>query len=273
MALSMPIHDLSGEGLLINVPRTTFQGVSVPALGGIPLLAKLGQGGMGAVYYGVKVLLEQEVAVKVLAIESAEQRPDLVDRFLREARIAAHVESPHLVRVTDVSEERGLFYLVMEYVNGVSAGALLRDTVVAGQELDEATAVEICLAATSGLANAHAQGVVHRDIKPDNILIPKAQDGSLLFPAAKLADLGLARDLARQQTLTGVQDAMGTPGYMAPEQATAVKEAGKPADVFSMGATLYALLAGHSPFKGPTSTATILKTIQEPHVPIREVRP
>ena len=97
MALSAPLYDLSDDPLLRTAPRTAFRGQSVPALGG-SLLAKLGQGGMGAVYYGVKLLLQHEVAVKVLPMHLAEQHPEMVERFLREARIAARVESPHLVQ-------------------------------------------------------------------------------------------------------------------------------------------------------------------------------
>ncbi|MGD0092403.1 MAG: serine/threonine-protein kinase [Planctomycetota bacterium] len=273
LALSVPTQDLSNDALLLKAPRVAYQGRSVPALGGIPLLAKLGQGGMGAVYYGVKLLLQHEVAVKVLSIPPSEERQRMVERFLQEARIAARVESPHLVRVTDVEEESGLFYLVMEFVNGVSAGGLLKERKAAGSRLDEATALDICIAACKGLAVAHAQGIVHRDIKPDNVLIPRAPDGALSFSAAKLADLGLARDQSLGQTLTGKDETMGTPGFMAPEQAVSAKTAGKPADVFGLGASLYALLAGQSPFKGESSTESILKTIQQPHAPIREVRP
>jgi len=163
---------------------------------------------------------------------------------------------------------------VMEYVNGVSAGDHRRR--MGTQALDEATALDICIGATSGLEAAHMEGIVHRDIKPDNIMIPRSkQTGQLQFAVSKLADLGLARaeDSTGGPTLTGQQSSMGTPGYMAPEQALNARKAGKPADIFSMGATLYALLGGASPFKGETSTETIYATLQKPHQPIRELRP
>ena len=273
IALSVPFQDLSGDKLLISAPRTNFEGRSVPALGGIPLLARLGQGGMGAVYFGLKLLLKKEVAVKVLPMHLAQQQPQLVQRFLREAQIAAKIESPHLILVTDVSEDGGLFYLVMEYVHGTSAGGLLKNTRQSGaQGLDEATALDICIAATTGLAAAHAAGVIHRDVKPDNIMIPKKQNAPS-FAASKLADLGLARaDDIGGPSLTGAQAAMGTPGYMAPEQALNARHAGKPADVFSMGATLYALLGGVAPFKGETATEAVIATIQKQHTPILQLR-
>ncbi|MBI3271995.1 MAG: SUMF1/EgtB/PvdO family nonheme iron enzyme [Planctomycetes bacterium] len=262
------------DKLLLAAPRLEHEGQSVPSLGGIPLLRKLGQGGMGAVYYGVHPRLGTEVAVKVLPFDLAEREPQLVRRFQLEARLAARVRSAHLVAVTDVNEEGGLFYLVMEFVRGTTAGGWLRERVEAGQgPLDEATAIEICIAATKGLAAAHAEGIIHRDVKPENVMLPFGPDGAPHFAQAKLCDLGLARSDELGQSLTGAQAAMGTPGYMAPEQAMDARSAGKPADVFSMGATLHALLSGRAPFHGSTAMQTILATLHQPPQPLREVRP
>lgn len=271
---SVAIQDLSSDSLLMPAPRESFAGKSVPALGGIPILAKLGQGGMGAVYYGVHPRLDIEVAVKVLPLHLAEQQPELVDRFMREAKIAARIKSPHLVGVSDVNQERGLFYLVMEFVYGRSAGAFLRETRKSGSTgINESVALDICIAATEGLVAAHAAGVIHRDIKPDNILIPQVRNSSdLLFVASKLADLGLARNEIGR-SLTGSQNALGTPGYLAPEQAINARTAGKQADVFSMGAALYALLSGASPFHGETPLNTILATLQKAHTPLPRLCP
>ncbi|HVT02654.1 MAG TPA: serine/threonine-protein kinase, partial [Thermoanaerobaculia bacterium] len=274
-SISIIPENLLEDRLLSSMPRTELNGRSVPTIGGIPLLSKLGQGGMGAVYLGYKTRLRQLVAVKVLPLHLAQLQPDMVSRFLREAQIAASIESPHLVRVSDVDEEEGLSYIVMEYVTGVSAGAYLKQLIRSGQKgMPEAEALDVCIAATTGLAVAHEAGVVHRDVKPDNILIPRARDGAgLRFRDSKISDLGLARSEELGQTITGSQSGMGTPGYMAPEQAMSARTAGKAADVFSMGATLYALLGGKSPFAGDSSTAVILATIQQPHMPIREKRP
>ena len=133
--------------------------------------------------------------------------------------MAASIQSPHLIGVLDVNQEAGLFYLVMEFVNGISAGSYLRNAREAGKvAISEVAALDICIAATTGLATAHHAGIVHRDIKPDNIMIP----GSHIVPAfsaSKLADLGLARSEELVQSITGSQACMGTPGYMAPEQA------------------------------------------------------
>ena len=271
---SIPSTDLSSEKLLLPASRIMLQNRNFPSLGGIPLLAKLGQGGMGAVYFGIHPRLRQEVAVKVLPFLLAEQQPELIQRFFREAQSAARVHSQHLVTVLDVNEEGGLFFLVMEFVNGVSAGGFLKGLKADGKiGCDEATALDICIAATEGLAAAHAESIIHRDIKPDNIMVPKSKNGLLLVKKAKLADLGLARCDEGGQSLTGSQSMMGTPGYMAPEQAEDAKNAQKPADVFSMGATLYALLCGTPPFTGSTPMQAILAAIQKPHVPVLQLRP
>ncbi len=278
--LSVQPQDLMPDKLLLAAPRTTYNSQTVPMLGGIPLLARLGVGGMGAVYYGIHPRLKLEVAVKILPFQLAEQQPELISRFFREAKIAATVESPHLVRVTDVNEECGLYFLVMEYVNGVTAGDYLKQHGRPG--LDETVALDICIAATEGLVAAHDEDIIHRDIKPDNIMLPRqrhkllhsasrasAQSEPIVFTAAKLSDLGLAHGDSGEQSLTAAQTVMGTPGYMAPEQAVDAKTAGKPADVFSMGATLYALLCGAKPYSGGSQMETILATIQKPHSPLK----
>ena len=275
---SVPAVDLASEGLLKPAPRILFNQLTVPALGGIPLLAKLGQGGMGAVYFGVHTRLQLEVAVKVLPFQLANQDPTLVQRFFREAQIAAKVKSPHLVSVMDVNEEEGLFYLVMEFVHGKTAGEYLRSVIQDDKTprpgLDELTALDICIAASEGLVAAHGAGVVHRDIKPENILLPRdRKTGEFDFHAAKLSDLGLARNDDSIKSLTAAENVMGTPGFMSPEQANDTKNANKPADVFSMGATLYALLCGKPPFSGNTTLEMILNTIQKSHRSIILVRP
>lgn len=269
---SLAPQDLTKDKILLVAPRVVFNDAPVPALGGIPLIAKIAQGGMGAVYLGYKPMLNVEVAVKVLPLHLVAQQPELVEQFVREARIAARIQSPHLVAVTDVNEENELFYLVMEFVNGKSAGKYLKECKAEGKQgVDERTALEICIAACEGLAAAHAEGVIHRDIKPDNILIPKAKGSeALIFSGSKVADLGLAHGEDSGRSVFSSQ-VVGTPGYMAPEQWEAAGKAGKPADVFSFGATLYALLAGQSPFSGSMSQM-LRATLEATQAPILSVR-
>lgn len=272
----VPFQDLSSERLLRDAERIESHGKLCPALNGIPILAKLGQGGMGAVYYGIHPRLRAEVAIKVLPFHLVEQDPGMIQRFFREAQIAAQVRSPHLVNVMDVNEESGLFFLVMEYVSGYSAGQLLRKFIQEGKPgLSELDALEVCIAATEGLHAAHSQGIVHRDLKPENIMVPylSRTDKTFDLMHSKLMDLGLARSEASSQSLTGGQAAMGTPGYMAPEQALDAKKADKRSDVFGMGATLYGLLSGKAPFHGEAVMKIIMDTINVQHLPIEKVRP
>ena len=273
-----PVQDLLAENLLLGAPRIEFEGKKCPALGGIPLLRKLGQGGMGAVYYGVHPRLNIEVAVKVLPYHLVEKDPLLVERFFREAQISAQVRSPHLVNVMDVNEESGVFFLVMEYVNGMSGKDRLAQAVRSGEQgLAEREVLQICIAACTGLDDAHARGIIHRDIKPENIMIPNISKTStdLDVTAAKLMDLGLARadsGTIGNAALTATKQAMGTPGYMAPEQIMDARTAGPRSDVFSMGATIYGMLAGTAPFKRKNSMQTLMATMNAPHVPLSEAR-
>ncbi len=264
------IQDLTNDKILLHTKRVEFDGKTVPSLGGIPLLRKIGQGGMGAVYVGYRQLLQREVAVKVLPQQVAAQDEQMTERFLREARLAAKIASEHLVAVEDVGEENGISYLVMEYVKGCGASDLLKKE---KGGLPEAKALDIAIGATTGLAAAHEAGVVHRDIKPDNILVPYDVNGFPQHTKAKVADLGIARPIdSGGQSLTMARLAIGTPGYMAPEQATDAKTAGKPADVFAMGATLYCLLSGEAPFEGESPTSVLMATLKDPHKPIKKLK-
>ncbi|MBI3828311.1 MAG: serine/threonine protein kinase [Planctomycetes bacterium] len=269
---SIPTQDLGGEKMLMPAPRTRIEEKFIPTLGGIPLVAKLGQGGMGAVYLGVDPQTQGEVAVKVLPFHLADRDPVMIERFFREAKMSMAVNSPNVVKVSDAREENGLCYIVMEFVAGASAGGLLKK--YKGGRLTEADALEICIAATKGLIAAHKAGIIHRDIKPDNILIPQGSaPGSFDLKAGKLADLGLARTEEHGNSLTQSQTAMGTPGYLAPEQAMDARKCGKPADIFSMGATLYALLAGRPPFNAKSPMEVIMATVNKPHDPLPDLRP
>lgn len=265
-------EDLSSEPLLRHCPREDYEGHPRPRFGKILLLEKVGQGGMGFVYRGVHPRLRREVAVKILPLHLFQDRDALLERFEREARLSARVDSTHVVEVLDIDEEpeSGCHYIVMEYVRGESARDWLRRFPEGAPETES---LRLILATAKGLASAHREGVVHRDLKPSNILIPHDEDGEPMLDEAKLADLGLARAEAGDRSLTKTSHAMGTPGYMAPEQAMDAKRAKKPADVFGMGATLYAILTGEAPYAGSSPTDAIVRTATGQHTPIEETRP
>jgi serine/threonine protein kinase len=268
--------DLSAEWALKGSETLELQGNEQPVLGRYVLLRKIAEGGMGAVFYGTHMHLGTEVAVKILLPNLQAQQSDVVDRFFREARLAAQIQSPHLVRVLDVARDPALgsHYQVMEYVQGETAGAWLERARAQTQcGVPERRALEVVMAATKGLVAAHREGVVHRDVKPANILIPADDEGVLRYAGAKLADLGLARPDIGARGLTDGDLALGTPGFMAPEQTRDATNVGRPADVFAMGATLYALLVGESPFHGSNPFEMLRATVDGKHRPLREVRP
>jgi len=263
---------LRGDWSLQGCATVEFEGEERPTIGGIPLLAKLGRGGMGTVYCGLHPERNIEVAVKVLPRSLEEEHGSALERFLREGRLAAQIDSPHVVRVLDVGldETARVHYLVMECVVGRTAGKWVEELTGPAPERD---ALDIAIAAADGLAAAHAAGVIHRDIKPDNILIPNDADGAPVCAEAKVTDLGLARLRDDSLDLTRTATALGTAGYIAPEQLKNAKAASARADVFSLGATLYGLLTGDAPFAAESSVLAILNTINGEFAPVAERRP
>ena len=219
---------------------------------------KVGGGGMGAVYRGRHVKLDIDVAVKCLLPHLADTSPDMVLRFEREARLAARVNHPNVVRVFDVDFSNGLHYLVMEYVKGET----VRERVLrkGGGGLSQGEAAIIALEAAKGLAAAHAEGIVHRDIKPDNILISSRGE-------VKLADLGLGcvkEDAGNREGLTLSGLTMGTPAYMPPEQWDGLQKVGPQGDVWALGATLFFILAGGDAYEGSSRTEVMRLVSMEP---------
>ncbi len=272
--LARPCEDLTDDEFIVRARREEVSGRIVPVLGGAYLLCKIGQGGMGAVYYGIKSDTLQEVAVKVLPFHLEKSDPNMIKRFFREAKIAGKIDSENLVRVLDINREGKLSYLFMDYIHGKSGDEILALVRRGGaQGLDEITALDLCIAGCKGLAAAHAENVIHRDVKPDNIMIPRNRvTNEFEFERSKLTDLGLARCDDMHMTVTRSHAPLGTPGYTAPEQIADAHHAGKPADVFAMGATLYELLAGGVAFTGASTKAIWNTTAQEPHVPVRTHR-
>ncbi|MBI2901419.1 MAG: serine/threonine protein kinase [Planctomycetes bacterium] len=226
-------------------------------IGKYPVLAFIGAGGMGRVYKALHPELQKTVAVKVF---SGEGGPAFLERFLREARLSATLTHPGIVQVHDAGRDGDRPFLVMEYVEGRS----LRDEIGAGME--PARCVPIATQVARALHFAHEHGIVHRDVKPNNILIDR--EGR-----ARLLDFGLARSI-RDERLSVTGDVIGTPSYMAPEQALgAPDKVDRRADVYALGATLYDMLTGRAPLKGDTVYDLIRRIPTEIPAPPSSVRP
>jgi len=235
------------------------------------ILSSLGTGGMGSVYRSRRVLIGDEVAVKLLHPRLTGDEK-LVERFRREARAAAQLQHPNVVTIHDYGEARGpeaFAYIVMELVRGESLRALLRRE----GRFAPARAVALMRDVCAGVGAAHRRGIVHRDIKPDNIIVTPADEDSPT-ERVKVVDFGIAklRDVTAEATLTEVGTVVGTLFYMSPEQCK-----GEPldarADVYSLGAMLHEMLAGAPPFAATSITSLILKHVNEPPPPLPEELP
>ena len=232
-------------------------------LGGYELLGKIGQGAMGAVFKARQTSMDRVVALKVLPQRLARNK-EFVARFLREARSAGRLNQPSIVQAFDAGEADGYYYIAMEYVDGPSVDALLKT----GNALAERRALEIARDVAQALEFAHQAGLIHRDVKPANILL--TSNG-----AAKLADLGLAREsiVDGDSSLTNVGVALGTPDYMAPEQVRGDADIDGRCDIYSLGATLYHLLVGSVPFTGGTRAEVMSKHLTNPAPNARQANP
>lgn len=231
------------QGMQATAAAAGPGGFSAPAIEDLaPLFPQLelsgliGVGGMGAVYRARQPNLNREVALKILPTARAAD-PSFAERFVREAQSLARLSHPHVVTIHDFGETHDLYYLIMEFIDGVNLRQLMAEGVEATQAL--AIVPQVC----DALAFAHEHGVVHRDIKPENILV--SRDGTV-----KIADFGLAKLLdhsAPDFSLTGQRDVLGTLSYMAPEQVERPREVDHRADIYSLGVVFYELLTGELP--------------------------
>jgi len=226
------------------------------------------RGGMGAVYAGKHVLMDKTVAIKVLHPALALD-DDVVRRFSREAKAASRISHPHAVNVTDFGEsENGVVFLVMEYLDGLT----LKDIIKSEGPMRVDRVAEIVRQVAGALDAAHEQGVVHRDLKSDNIMLSQTNGGDW----AKVLDFGIAKiqeSDARDADITAANLVIGTPQYMSPEQCSQSTAIDARSDIYSFGIIIYEMLAGQVPFTGESPTVIMMKQVQDPPPSILDARP
>lgn len=236
--------------------------LNLPEIPGYRIENDIGHGGMATAYLATQLGFERKVVVKIM-LPSLAADEAFAQRFLREARLVGSLNHANVITVHEVGEQNGLYFLSMEYVSGGS----LRERIEAGMTMG--TALRITRQLTDALGCAHARGILHRDIKPDNILF--RDNGQLV-----LTDFGIARDMNDDGNLTVARTALGSPRYMSPEQALGHALDGR-SDLFSVGIVLYEMLAGSAPWSGKTIAEIALEQHQKPLPPLpgssRELEP
>jgi serine/threonine-protein kinase len=227
------------------------------------LRAVLGEGAMGVVFRATQLSIQRDVAIKVLKLGTFRDDASL-DRFRREMEIISTLTHPNVVRLLDsgVDDALGVFYLAMEFIEGVSLGDMLYD---APRRVKPELALEIVYQVCAGLTEPHRAGIVHRDIKPDNVLLQIASDDTVRL---KVVDFGIAKAAADDERVTATGVIVGTPAYMAPELCRATGELDARTDLYALGVMLYELLTGFVPFQADTSLAVMLKQVSEPPPPL-----
>lgn len=262
--------DLVKRGWLTNwQARQVLAGKSRLYLGKYRLLDVLGRGGMGAVLKAESTSLKRTVALKVMATDLLKSEVALA-RFEREIQYAATLNHPNIVRAIDADRVGNQYFLVMEYVDGRDLKEIFKEN----GRLPIEFACECIRQTALALQHAHKRGLVHRDIKPSNIIVAKdAQDGR---PVVKLLDLGLARieqeDTPTDDSITRSGQIMGSPDYMAPEQATNAKNADIRSDIYSLGVTLFQLISGEVPYPGETVMEKLVARINTDAPPLSSRR-
>ena len=238
-----------------------MESTSAPLVGQIfgkcRLLSLVGRGGMGSVYLAEHLFLKRRVAIKILSRDLSSD-PEELARFEKEAVAAARLDHENIVTIHDVDEEGGRLFIVMEYVEGEDLDAHLKRK----GALPVRRALEISREVTRALEHAHAAGVVHRDVKPGNILLGRKGQ-------VKITDFGLAQDVGHREPGEFV---LGTPWYVSPEQAQGRPVDGR-SDVYSLGVTLYQMITGRRPFEGRSPDSVVRKHLEKPRPSLRMRRP
>ncbi len=229
---------------------------------GYKVMGKLGAGAMATVFKAKQLSLDRLVAIKVLPRKFS-SNAQFIERFYAEGRAAAQLNHPNIVQAFDVGKAGDYHYFVMEFVDGRT----VFDDIVKHKRFSESEAIDIAIQTAEALLHAHDRGLIHRDVKPKNIMIN--QDG-----VAKLADMGLARAISDKEAAEAeAGKAFGTPYYISPEQIRGEKNIGPPSDIYSLGATLYHMVTGNVPFDGKNPSAVMHKHLKSELVPPDHVNP
>jgi serine/threonine protein kinase len=247
------ITDTQAERLRAAIKESKAAVHKIP---GYKILGRLGAGAMAVVYKAKQLSLDRTVAIKILPKRFSEN-PEYVERFYKEGQAAGRLNHPNIVQAIDVGEAGGYHYFVMEYVEGKT----IADDLAAGKIFSEAEALDVIIQVAHALAHAHACNLIHRDVKPKNIMINTSG-------TVKLADMGLARattDIEAAQSEAG--KAYGTPYYIAPEQIRGKIDIDGRADIYGLGATLYHMLVGRVPFMADDSADVMRKHLREKLIP------
>ena len=258
--LGGPLLDEDGTDISKLLAPAQVEG-EIGRLGHFRILKKLGAGGMGMVLLAEDINLLRLVALKIMLPRHV-RNPDAKERFIREARAAAKIQHDHVITIFFVGEDRGIPFIAMEFLSGSSLDGYLKEK----KALRLEHALRIVREVATGLAAAHAKGLIHRDIKPANIWL-EAPRGRV-----KLLDFGLARDAADDVKLTRSGSLLGTPSYMSPEQAAA-EATDHRSDLFSVGVVLYELVVGQLPFGGTSLVAVLQQICFQPHPPVAALNP
>jgi serine/threonine-protein kinase len=267
-------EELEPEGPSIPVPAPAAAPQMAPAdseitqdpmiskvIGGCQITERIARGGMGVVYKARQLNLGRTVAIKILSDELS-RNPAYVERFLQEARSAAFLNHGNIIHINDVGEHNGIYFFIMEFVDGKNVREILKKK----NALEVPQALQVALQVSRALQHAHRRGIIHRDIKPENIMITR--EG-----VVKLADLGLAKRLDSSGGITQAGSVLGTPFYMAPEQAKDFSKVDQRSDIYSLGVTLFKSLTGKVPFDGRTPIEVMIKAIEGKRQALRDLRP